>query len=216
LFPGSTGKPKGICVQHCGVANVVAHKVAELKHAGIAAGNRMLNWMALNFGETNVSVHELCMRPMSFLVQLCFTRSTTVALTTLWHACVLADVHVLDFWVGIAAGCSIVMAPSQQLKDVEAVAALIQQHSIASTSFVPSICQPLLEACRGRPLLSSLRHVSVGGEAVRPAAVAAMLAAAPSVALYNIYGAQLFSFHAACLHHNRKRRAVQVMMTSAA
>jgi non-ribosomal peptide synthetase component F len=101
-----------------------------------------------------------------------------------------ADVHVLDFWVGIAAGCSIVMAPSQQLKDVDAVAALIQQHSVVSTSFVPSICQPLLEACGGKPLLSSLRHVSVGGEAVRPAAVSAMLAAAPSAAIYNIYGAQ--------------------------
>lgn len=98
--------------------------------------------------------------------------------------------HVLDFWVGIAAGCSIVFAPSQQLKDVEAVAALIQQHSVVSTSFVPSVCQPLLDACGGKPLLSSLRHVSVGGEAVRPAAVAAMLAAAPSADIYNIYGAQ--------------------------
>jgi non-ribosomal peptide synthetase component F len=98
-------------------------------------------------------------------------------------------VHVLDFWVGAAAGCSIVVAPSQQLKDVEAVAALIQQHSVVSTSFVPSICQPLLEACGGKPLLSSLRHVSIGGEAVRPAAVAAMLTAAPHTALYNIYGA---------------------------
>ena len=81
------------------------------------------------------------------------------------------------------------MASSQQLKDVEAVAVLIEQHSIVSTSFVPSICQPLLEACGGKPLLSSLRHVSIGGEAVRPAAVAAMLAAAPSAAIYNIYGA---------------------------
>ena len=106
----------------------------------------------------------------------------------------LADVHVLDFWVGAAAGCSIIVAPSQQLKDVEAVAALIQQHSVVSTSFVPSICQPLLEACGSKPLLSSLRHVSVGGEAVRPAAVAAMLAAAPSAAIYNIYGTQ-WSLH---------------------
>lgn len=48
---GSTGKPKGICVQHCGVANVVAHKTAELKAAGVAAGSKMLNWMALNFGK---------------------------------------------------------------------------------------------------------------------------------------------------------------------
>ena len=56
---GSTGKPKGICVQHCGVANVIAHKLAELEDAGIAAGDKMLNWMALNFGENSVIAHEL-------------------------------------------------------------------------------------------------------------------------------------------------------------
>jgi non-ribosomal peptide synthetase component F len=101
----------------------------------------------------------------------------------------LADVHVLDFWVGVAMGCSIVVAPSEQLKDVERMAALIQQHSIASTSFVPSMCQALLEACGGKPLLRSLVHLSVGGEAVRPAAIAAMRTAAPNAAIYNIYGA---------------------------
>ena len=38
-------------MQHCGVANVIAHKLAELERAGIAAGDKMLNWMALNFGK---------------------------------------------------------------------------------------------------------------------------------------------------------------------
>ena len=59
LGPGSTGKPKGICVQHCGVANVIAHKLGELERAGITAGDKMLNWMALNFGESSVIAHEL-------------------------------------------------------------------------------------------------------------------------------------------------------------
>ena len=63
--PGSTGKPKGICVQHCGVANVIAHKLAELERAGITAGDRMLNWMALNFGESGVIAHELQTGPVS-------------------------------------------------------------------------------------------------------------------------------------------------------
>ena len=113
-------------MQHCGVANVIAHKVAELKQAGVAAGDRMLNWMALNFGQygilTKMKSHEL--RPHSHRLHLHSQRAW------LTSACLLADVHVLDFWVGLAAGCSIVMAPSQQLKDVEAVSALIQQHSI--------------------------------------------------------------------------------------
>lgn len=99
-----------------------------------------------------------------------------------------ADVHVLDFWVGIAMSCAVVTAPSEQLKDVERVAALIQELGIASTSFVPSVCQALLETCGGEPLLGSLRQLSIGGEAVRPAAVAAMRAAAPNVLIHNIYG----------------------------
>ena len=66
---------------------------------------------------------------------------------------------------------------------------LIQQHNVGGASFVPSICQPLLEVCGGRLLLSSLRHMSIGSEAVRSAVMAAMLAAAPRAAIYNIYGA---------------------------
>jgi hypothetical protein len=46
-------------VQHSGVANVIAHKLAELERAGIAAGDKMLNWMALNFGELSVFANEL-------------------------------------------------------------------------------------------------------------------------------------------------------------
>ena len=139
-----------------------------------------------------VSLHTSFKLALSAVAQVCTTESKHSTADADVRYCVLADVHVLDFWVGTAAGCSIIVAPSQQLKDVEAVAALIQQHSIVSTSFVPSICQPLLEACGGKSLLSSLRHVSIGGEAVRPTAVAAMLAAAPRATVYNIYGAQWF------------------------
>ena len=45
-------------MQHCGVASVIAHKLAELRQAGIAAGDKMLNWMALNFGEMIVSLRQ--------------------------------------------------------------------------------------------------------------------------------------------------------------
>jgi non-ribosomal peptide synthetase component E (peptide arylation enzyme) len=88
----------------------------------------------------------------------------------------------------VAMGCAVVVAPSEQLKDVERVAALIQQHSIASTSIVPSMCQALLDACGGKGKLSSLVHLNYGGEAVRPAAVAAMRIAAPHAQLHDAYG----------------------------
>ena len=48
--------------------------------------------------------------------------------------------------------------------------------------------QALLEVCRQRGMLTSLRHVNYGGEAVRPAAVAAMRQAAPHAELHDAYG----------------------------
>ncbi len=48
--------------------------------------------------------------------------------------------------------------------------------------------QALLEVCRQRGMLSSLRHVNYGGEAVRPAAVAAMRQVAPNAELHDAYG----------------------------
>lgn len=51
------------------------------------------------------------------------------------------DLSVLDFWCPLAMGCAVVVAPAEEMKDVERVAALVQQHSIASISIVPSMCQ---------------------------------------------------------------------------
>ena len=54
------------------------------------------------------------------------------------------DMTVLDFWTPLALGCAIVVAPAEEMKDVERVAALVQQHQIASISMVPSMCQVTL------------------------------------------------------------------------
>jgi acyl-coenzyme A synthetase/AMP-(fatty) acid ligase len=49
--------------------------------------------------------------------------------------------------------------------------------------------QILSEICRDSGALSSLRHVNCGGEAVTPAAVAAMCAVAPNAEIHDTYGA---------------------------
>lgn len=126
LATGSTGKPKGIAVEHCGVANVIAHEISKLEEAGVTAGSKTLNWMALNF-----------------------------------------DLSVCDFWAPVSMGCAVVVAPAEQLKDVERVAALCRQHSIASTTMVPSMAQVIISrrpkvlqhATRPKPLpTSSIWH----------------------------------------------------------
>jgi non-ribosomal peptide synthetase component F len=83
-----------------GVANVIAYETSVLRNAGVRPGDKVLQWMAVNF-----------------------------------------DLSVLDFWSPLAMGCSVVVAPAEEMKSVERVAALVQQHYIASISVVPSMCQ---------------------------------------------------------------------------
>lgn len=55
---------------------------------------------------------------------------------------------------------------------------------------LPSVVtlQALLDACCGRGLLTSLKFVQIGGEAVLPTAIAALYTAAPSTRIFQIYG----------------------------
>jgi hypothetical protein len=48
--------------------------------------------------------------------------------------------------------------------------------------------QALLDACGGRSLLTSLKFAQIGGEAVLPAAIAALYTAAPNTVVNQIYG----------------------------
>lgn len=50
------------------------------------------------------------------------------------------------------------------------------------------ILQALLDACGGRGLLTSLKFVQIGGEAVLPTAIAALYTAAPNSRIFQIYG----------------------------
>jgi acyl-CoA synthetase (AMP-forming)/AMP-acid ligase II len=177
------------------VANLVAHISGVMQSAGVQPGDRVLQWIAMYF-----------------------------------------DMTVLDFWTPLALGCAIVVAPAEEMKDVERVATLVQQHQIASISMVPSMCQvsaavaicpchtqfdsarmyvpPLVkdtvdlwhttqvlaDICRESGVLSSLRHVNCGGEAVTPAAVAAMCAVAPNAEIHDTYGALWSQAHAGTSH----------------
>ena len=91
---------EGLCSLCAGVANVIAYETGVLRNAGVLPGDKILQWMAVNF-----------------------------------------DLSVLDFWCPIAMGCAVVVAPAEDMKDVEQVAAMVLENSIASVSIVPSMCQ---------------------------------------------------------------------------
>jgi enterobactin synthetase component F len=69
------------------------------------------------------------------------------------------DMTVLDWWTPLALGCALVVAPAEEMKDVERVAALVQQHQIASISMVPSMCQVSAVTLRSHYRAPSLLHV---------------------------------------------------------
>ena len=69
------------------------------------------------------------------------------------------DMTVLDFWTPLSLGCAIVVAPAEEMKDVERVAALVQQHQIASISMVPSMCQVSAAMLCSHYRAPSLLHV---------------------------------------------------------
>ena len=129
------------------MSNVISHETSVLKAAGVKEGSKMLNWMALNFGE---SFHHCCAVPYLKVKFLSMTSAVTPIRP--WNFSFAterpsiythfgADLSVLDFWCPVAMGCAVVVAPAEDLKDVGRVAALVQQHQIASTSIVPSMCQ---------------------------------------------------------------------------
>ena len=82
------------------MSNVMAHVPDLMRASGVAPGDRVLQWVAVNF------VLSGC-----------------------------------DLWCPLAMGCALVVAPAGEMKDVARVVALVQQHSIASVSIVPSMCQ---------------------------------------------------------------------------
>ena len=69
------------------------------------------------------------------------------------------DMTVLDFWTPLSLGLAIVVAPAEEMKDVERVAALVQQHQIASISMVPSMCQVSAALLGSHYRAPSLLHV---------------------------------------------------------
>lgn len=48
---------------------------------------------------------------------------------------------VLDIWLPLAIGCATVVAPAEQMKDVEAVRNLIFSHHVTCMTTVPSMFQ---------------------------------------------------------------------------
>ncbi|MFD6455356.1 amino acid adenylation domain-containing protein, partial [Nocardia sp. NPDC060220] len=97
------------------------------------------------------------------------------------------DVSVWELFWPLQIGARLVVAEAGRHGDPAYLAALIAQHRVTVTHFVPSMLAAFVGDVGSEVDLSSLRMVFASGEAL-PAATAARLRALSATALHNLYG----------------------------
>ena len=97
------------------------------------------------------------------------------------------DISVMDIFVTLRTGGSIVVVDEAQRRDPDAWARLIDAHKVTVLHFMPGWLEMLNEVGRGR--LSSVRVVPTGGDWVRPEVVRRLRAEAPDLRFAGLGGA---------------------------
>jgi amino acid adenylation domain-containing protein/thioester reductase-like protein len=96
------------------------------------------------------------------------------------------DVSVWEFFWPLMAGASLVFAAPEGHKDVPYLGELINQASITTLHFVPSMLRAFLDSTKVD--CDSVRQIFCSGEALDKKSVERYSAAFPNAALHNLYG----------------------------
>ena len=97
------------------------------------------------------------------------------------------DISVMDIFVTLRTGGSIVVVDEAQRRDPDAWARLIDTHQITVLHFMPGWLEMLIEVGHGR--LSSVRVIPTGGDWVRPEVARRFAAEAPNLRFAGLGGA---------------------------
>ncbi len=103
------------------------------------------------------------------------------------------DISVMDVFVTLRTGGSIVVVDEAQRRDPDAWARLIAEHQVTVLHFMPGWLEMLTEVGRGR--LSSVRVVPTGGDWVRPEVVRRLRTDAPTLRFAGLGGATETATH---------------------
>ncbi|MFT4125517.1 MAG: amino acid adenylation domain-containing protein [Gordonia sp. (in: high G+C Gram-positive bacteria)] len=95
------------------------------------------------------------------------------------------DGAVWELLLPFTAGATAVVAEPGAQRDPRRLAAIIADHAVTAAVFVPSLLELFVDAL---PTTPTLRHLIVGGEALRTDLADAVRAAAPQVTVVNAYG----------------------------
>jgi mycobactin phenyloxazoline synthetase len=103
------------------------------------------------------------------------------------------DISVMDVFVTLRTGGSIVVVDEAQRRDPDAWARLIAEHQVTVLHFMPGWLEMLTEVGAGR--MSSVRVVPTGGDWVRPEVVRRLRADAPGLRFAGLGGATETATH---------------------
>ena len=103
------------------------------------------------------------------------------------------DISVMDIFVTLRTGGSIVVVDEAQRRDPDAWARLIDLHKVTVLHFMPGWLEMLSEVGAGR--LSSVRVIPTGGDWVRPEVVRRLRAEAPALRFAGLGGATETAIH---------------------
>ncbi|OBG93032.1 non-ribosomal peptide synthetase [Mycobacterium sp. E3251] len=97
------------------------------------------------------------------------------------------DISVMDIFVTLRTGGSIVVVDEAQRRDPDSWARLIYTHQVTVLHFMPGWLEMLIEVGQGR--LSSVRVIPTGGDWVRPEVARRLKAEAPNLRFAGLGGA---------------------------
>jgi mycobactin phenyloxazoline synthetase len=183
------GQQQSLPVPALPVADVLANVVsgAEIESARVDPAD--LAYVLFTSGSTGepkgVDVtHDAAMNTVEFIGRHFEIGPTDrcLALSTLE-----GDISVMDLFVTLRTGGSIVVVDEAQRRDPDAWAHLIETHQITVLHFMPGWLEMLIEVGRGR--MSSVRVIPTGGDWVRPELVRRFAAEAPHLRFAGLGGA---------------------------
>lgn len=97
------------------------------------------------------------------------------------------DIFVLELWVALAKGLTVVLANEEQQKDNHLIWDLIIRERINIIQATPSRIKLLISGTQGNEALKKLESIIVGGEAF-PAKLYENLKSITNATIYNVYG----------------------------